>query len=102
MFIPSSGFIPLIVGVDSFVSVSWSLVQQETVSNSFRTIYFCSTNRLQERRCKLKRRQVADQDENGIELESLLHNLGDAISQASSQPDTGFSTNGVAFPNHVK
>ena len=91
-------YIPLIVGVGGFVSVSWSLVQQEVVSNSFRKIYSCSTNRLQERRGNLKRRQVANQDEDGIELDSLSHNLSEAISHAFSRPDIGFSTNGGAFP----
>ena len=53
---------------------------------------------MQQRRRNLKRRQVANQDENGIELNSLSHDLADAISHAFSRPDIGFSTNGGAFP----
>ena len=97
--IASTGqYVALIIGVGSFVSVCWTLVRQECVSNSFRKIHFCFTDRLQQRRRNLKRRQVANQDENGIELNSLSHDLVDAISHAFSRPDIGFSTNGGAFP----
>ena len=97
--IASTGqYVALSVGVGGFVSVSWTLVLQESVSTSLREIHTCFTNRLQERRRNLKRRQVANQDEDGIELDTLSHNLRDAISHAFSQPDIGFSTNGGAFP----
>ena len=91
-------YVALSVGLGGFVSVSWTLVLQESVSNLFHKIHFSFTNRLQERSRNLKRRQVANQDEDDIELESLSHNLRDAISHAFSQPDIGFSTNGGAFP----
>ena len=91
-------YVALIIGAGSFVSVSWTLVLQECVSNSFRKFHLRFTNRLQDRRRNLKRRQVANQDENGIELDSLSHNLRDAISHAFSRADVGFSTNGGAFP----
>ena len=97
--IASTGqYVALIIGVGSFVSVLWTLVLQEFVSHSLRKIHLCCTNWLQERRRNLKHRQVAHQDENGIELDSLSHNLADAVSHAFSQPDIGFSTNGGAFP----
>lgn len=86
------------MGVGGFVSVSWTLVLQECVSDSFRKIHYYFTNRLQERRRNLKHLKVTTQDEDGIELESLSHNLRDAISHAFSRPDIGFSTNGGAFP----
>lgn len=98
--IASTGqYVALIIGVSSFVSVSWTLVLQECVSNSFHKIHLCFTNRVQERRRNLKRRQVANEDGIGIELDSLSHNVVDAISHAFSRPDIGFSTNGGAFPN---
>ncbi len=97
--IASTGqYVALIIGVGGFVSVSWTLVLQECVSNSFRKIHLCFTNRLRERKRNLKRRQVANQDENGMELDSQSHNAVDAISHAFSRPDIGFSTNGGAFP----
>ena len=93
--IASTGqYVALIIGVGSFVSVAWTLVLQESVSNSFYKGHLCFTNRLQERRRNLKRRQFANQDENGIELDSLSHNLADALIHAFSRPDVGFSTNG--------
>ena len=97
--IASTGqYVPLIIGVGGFVSVSWTLLLQEIVSYSFRKINLSFTNRLQERRRNLKRRQVANQDENAIELDSLSYTVADAISHAFSRPDLGFLTNGGAFP----
>ncbi len=97
--IASTGqYVALIIGVGSFVSVLWTLILQETVSHLFYKGHLCCTKWLQERRRNLKRRQVANQDENGIELDSLSHNLADAVSHAFSRPDIGFSTNDGAFP----
>ena len=97
--IASTGqYVALIIGVGSFVSVLWTLVLQETVSHSFYKSHLCFTNQSQERKRNLKRRQVANRDEDGIELDSLSHNLTHAISHAFSRPDIGFSTNRGAFP----
>lgn len=97
--ITSNGqYMPLMVAVGSFVSVCWSLVQQEGVSILFRKFRFFFTNRVQERRRNLRCRQVINQDEDDIELDSLSHTLVDAISHAFTQPDIGFLTNDGALP----
>ena len=97
--IASTGqYVALSVGVGGFVSVSWNLLQQESVSGLFRKIHFCFTNQLQERRRDFKRRQVTNQEEDGIELDFISHNLRDVISHAFSRSDIGFITNSGAFP----
>ena len=97
--IASTGqYVALIIGIGSFVSVLWTLVLQETVGYLFYKGQLCFTNRLQERRRHLKRRQLVNHDINSVELDSLSNNFTDAISHAFSRPDVGFSTNGGAFP----
>ena len=68
------------------------------MSHSLHKIHSCCTKWLQERRRNIKCRQVANLDENSIELDSLSYNLADALSHNFSRPDIGFSTNGGAFP----
>ena len=97
--ISSTGqYVALILGIGGFVSVIWTLIRQEAVSNPFCRDNLCFANQSQERRRNLQRRQIVNQDEDGIELHSLSHNLRDAIDHAFSQPDIGFYTNGGAFP----
>lgn len=97
--ITSTGqYLPLMVGVTSFGSLCWSLLQQEAVSVLLCSFRFSITNRVQERRRNLRRRQIINQDEDDIALDSLSHTLTDAISHAFAQPDIGFLTNGGALP----
>jgi hypothetical protein len=86
--ITSTGqYVPLIIEVASFISVRWSLMQQEVVSVPLRKSHFSFADRVEERRRNLRRSQDINQDEDGIELDSSSHTLASAINHAFTQPD---------------